>query len=89
MAPDHDILLGGTYLSQDYMLFVCFKMDSVLEAKLACALDFQQDLTQAYFHLSYLLGNRANDTYWCYQHSFGSVLTQYSGYWPLWMTSTT
>ena len=32
MAPNHDILLGGAYLSQDYMLGVCFAMDSALEA---------------------------------------------------------
>ena len=89
MAPDHDILLGGTYLSQEYMLDVCFTMDSALEAWLAHALDFQQNQNQAYFHLSYLLRNRVNDSCWCYQHSFGSVLDQCFGYWLLWMTNTT
>ena len=40
MTPTHDILLGGTYMSQDYMLDACFTMDSALEAWLAYALDF-------------------------------------------------
>ena len=61
MAPNHDILVRGTYLSQDYMLDVCVTIDFALEAWLAYALDFQRDPNQAYFHLSYLLGNRAND----------------------------
>ena len=89
MAPIHDLLVGGIYLSQDYMSDECFAMDSALEAWLAYALDIQRDPNRAYFHLSYLLGNRANDSCWCYQHSFGSVLIQYFGYWPLWTTSTT
>ena len=64
-------------------------MDSGLEAWLAHASDFQRDPNQAYFHLGYLLGNRANGTCWCYQHLSGSVSTRYFGYWPLWMTSPT
>ena len=48
MAPNHDILVGGTYLSQDYMVDVCFTMDYALEAWLAYALDFQRDPNQAY-----------------------------------------
>ena len=62
MVPNHDIVLRGTYLSQDYMSDVCFTLDSALEAWLAYALDFQPDPDQAYFHLSYLLGNRANNS---------------------------
>ena len=80
MAPNHDILLGGTYLSQDYLSDVCLTMDFALEAWLAYALDFQQDPNQAYFHLSYLLGICANDSRWCYQQSLGSVLIRYVGY---------
>ena len=89
MAPNHDILLGGAYLSQEYMLGVCFAMDSALEAYLAYALDFHRDPNQAYFHLGHSLENRANDSCWCYHHSFGGVLIQYFCYWPLWMTNTT
>ena len=33
MAPNHDILLGDPYLSQDTMLDVCFTMYSALEAQ--------------------------------------------------------
>ena len=89
MAPNHDILVGGTYLSQDYTVDVCFTMDYVLEAWLAYALDFQRDPNQAYFHLSYLLANRSKDSCWCYQCSFGTVFMQYFEYWPIWMTSNT
>ena len=62
MVPNHDILIGGTYLSQDYMLGVCFAMDSALEAWLAYAMDFQRVPNWTYFHLSYLPANRANDS---------------------------
>ena len=61
---------------------VCLAMYSALEAWMADAMDFQRDPNQAHIHLSNLLGNRANGSCWCYQHSLGSVLIQYFGFWP-------
>ena len=63
MVPNHDNLIGGAYLSQDNMSDVCFTLEFALEAWLAYALDFQRDPNQGYFHLRYLLGNRANGSY--------------------------
>lgn len=66
-----NFLLDGAWL-----LDLCFRMDSALEVGLAYTLDLQRVPDRAYFHPSYLLGNLAIDSCWCYDHSFGSVMLQ-------------